>query len=139
MSFRGQSLAMGAAATSVAGLTVAKATRDTLFVATFPVAWLPYALIVTGLASALCVSLYTKLSARASPRRVAPAFPALFAVLIAVLAIALARGKSPVLVGVKLALGASLMQLPWRAEVVTSTQLLACSTCISSSTFATKP
>lgn len=91
---------MGAAATSVAGLTVAKATRDTLFVATYPVAWLPYALIATGLASAICVSLYTRLTARASPRRIAPAFPALFAAAIAVLAILLARGKSPALVGV---------------------------------------
>lgn len=78
---RGFRVAMVAAATSVAALTVAKATRDTLFVSVFPLEWLPYALIATGLGSALLVSVYTRLVARYALATVAPLLPAFFALL----------------------------------------------------------
>ncbi len=65
--------ALIAAALSVAGYVVAKAVRDALYLATFPVERLPYFVIATGVLSAILVGGYTRLNARFGPHRVVPA------------------------------------------------------------------
>jgi ATP:ADP antiporter, AAA family len=97
---RSLGLPMAASALAVATLTVAKAARDTLFVATFPVAWLPYAFIATGIATALFISIYTRVVARLSLRRAVPFFAGAFALLFAVSAVAATQSRSPKLIGV---------------------------------------
>ena len=56
--------ALCAAALSVAGHVLGKAVRDTLYLTTFPVEWLPYFFLATGLCSMAAVSIYTRLTAR---------------------------------------------------------------------------
>jgi ATP:ADP antiporter, AAA family len=71
--------ALIAAALSVAGYVVAKAVRDALYLATFPVERLPYFVIATGALSAILVGTYTRLNARFGPHRVVPALALLTA------------------------------------------------------------
>src|SRR5512134_4140637 len=68
--------ALCAAALSVAGHVMGKAVRDTLYLTTFPVEWLPYFFLVTGVLSGFAVSIYTRLTTRFSPARVLPALTA---------------------------------------------------------------
>jgi hypothetical protein len=68
--------ALCAAALSVAGHVVGKAVRDTLYLTTFPVEWLPYFFLGTGVLSGFAVSIYTRLTTRFTPVRVLPALAA---------------------------------------------------------------
>jgi hypothetical protein len=65
--------ALAAAGLSVAGYVLAKAVRDALYLATFPVERLPYFVLATGALSAFLVGAYTRLNARFGPHRVVPA------------------------------------------------------------------
>jgi len=76
---------LAGAGLGVAAHVMGKAVRDTLFLSTFPVEWLPYAFIATGLLSGFAVNLYTRLTTRFSPRRVIPALGALCALVYPVL------------------------------------------------------
>ncbi|MEJ7728877.1 MAG: hypothetical protein WKG00_06655 [Polyangiaceae bacterium] len=61
--------ALCAAALSVAGHVLGKAVRDTLYLTTFPVEWLPYFFLATGVCSMAAVSIYTRLTAKFGPTR----------------------------------------------------------------------
>lgn len=70
---------LAGAGLGVAAHVLGKAVRDTMFLSTFPVEWLPYAFVATGLISGFAVNLYTRLTTRFSPRKVIPALGALCA------------------------------------------------------------
>lgn len=86
--------ALAAAALSVAGHVLGKSVRDTLYLATFPVEWLPYFFLGTGLVSGVAVSAYTRLGAAFSPKRVIPVLSVISALSYPLLWIG-ARGGSP--------------------------------------------
>lgn len=71
--------ALAAAGLSVAAHVMAKAVRDTLYLATFPIEHLPYFFVITAVVSGFAVSAYTRLSSAFSPQRVVPALAVLSA------------------------------------------------------------
>src|SRR5262245_3494328 len=77
--------ALVAAAISVPAHVMGKAVRDTLFLTTFDVKWLPYFFLATGLVSGFAVSAYTRLTARLGPHRVLPALSTLSACMLPLL------------------------------------------------------
>jgi ATP:ADP antiporter, AAA family len=69
-SSRSPLLAAACACALVAGVVAAKATRDSLFLTTFPATTLPRVMTASAIASVLAVLLMSRLMARFSPRRV---------------------------------------------------------------------
>src|SRR5262245_34699790 len=86
--------ALAAAALSVAGHVMGKAVRDTLYLTTFPVEWLPYFFLGTGVLSGFAVSIYTRLTTRYTPARVLPALSVFAAVTMPLLWLGV-RGGGP--------------------------------------------
>lgn len=77
--------ALAAAGLSIGANVMAKAARDTLFLSTFQVELLPYFFLGTGLLSGLAVSVYTRLLAAFSPRRVVPSLAGVSALILGLL------------------------------------------------------
>ena len=69
-SSRSPLLAAACACALVAGVVAAKATRDSLFLTTFPATTLPRVMTASAIASVLAVLLMSRVMARYSPRRV---------------------------------------------------------------------
>lgn len=85
--------ALVAAALGVANQVLGKAIRDTLFLATFAVETLPYALLATAVATILAISAYTRLTGRYTTAGVVPGLGMLTAVVYGIFYVALMSGS----------------------------------------------